>query len=412
MWSICLRFTGSLTCSTQSHPTSTPHSPPPPPWGVLCSVLICPAQQACSPLRALLCSGSPQAPPPPPPAPGFSRAPRLDRSVPKFQTLLQLRACPGLKDALLTQERSLISPQLPRPSPIAPAPTPTLLRATGAPTARPPPGPRLTGPPHPLVSNPRHMLPGPGPRPGHSLEGRPWPPRVRSKGLFSASSPGVDALVTGSLEARRRPQLRGSSPSGRSLVSGSGGALTGAPPRTCCPTGSGLGKLGVLLDSLPLRLEFPRSHFFQKTQGKTVIQITDKTRFQSIRSLEHQRPPPRALPPSRLSPGPPPVVGPPTSPAGLLPAGPSAGHGAMRPPRPSTAARSSALRARDTDPFLREGQARAPRPQSVLPASARTPVLLCFVFTTVLFCPPPHPSTLLSPAGLRQSPKTSRGPSF
>lgn len=167
MWSTCLRFTGSLTCSTQSHPTSTPPSPPPPPWGVLYSVHICPAQQACSPLRSLLCPGSPQAPPPLPPAPGFSRAPRLDRSVPTFQTLLQLRACPGLKDALLTRERSLISPQLPRPSPIAPAPTPTLLRATGAPTAHPPPGPRLTGPPHPLVSNPPHVLPGPGPRPGH-----------------------------------------------------------------------------------------------------------------------------------------------------------------------------------------------------------------------------------------------------
>ena len=139
--------------------------------------------------------------------------------------------------------------------------------------------------------------------------------------LYTAVHRACNRQGTGSPEARRRPQLRGSSPSGHSLASG--GALTGAPPsprpppRTCCPTGSGLGKLGLLFDSLPLRLEFPRSHFSQETQGKTVIQITDKTRFQSIRSPEHARPQPRALPPSRLSPGPPPVVGPSTT----LPAG-------------------------------------------------------------------------------------------
>lgn len=149
----------------------------------------------------------------------------------------------------------------------------------------------------------------------------------------------------------------------------------------------------MLLDPLPLRLEFPRSHFSQKTQGKTVIQITDKTRFQSIRSLEHPRPPSRALPPSRLSPGPPPVVGPPSpiSPACLPPAGPSAGYGAMRPPRPSTAARSPAPRARDTGPFLWEGQAIAPLPRPVLPGWACTPVLLCSVFTKCPFLSSPTP---------------------
>lgn len=296
----------------------------------------------------------------------------------------------------MTRERSLISLQLPRPSPIAPAPS--LLRATGASTAHPPPGNRLTGPPHPRVSNPPHVLPGPGPRPGH-WKGVRGLLVVRSKGLFSAASPGVDALVTGSPEARQRPHLRGSSPSGHSLASG----LWGRPskvrhplPRTCCPTGSGLGKLGLLFDSVPLRLEFPRSHFSQKTQGKIVIQITDKI-------SEHTLPGARAAPTQgpasvQAQPWPSPRSWTPqyppgweTSPAGLPPTGPSAGHRAMRLPRPSTAARSPAQQARDTGPFLREGQARAPRPGPVLPASARTPVLLCFIFTTCSFLSSPPP---------------------
>ncbi|CAN0561842.1 unnamed protein product [Rangifer tarandus platyrhynchus] len=50
----------------------------------------------------------------------------------------------------------------------------------------------------PGVSNPPHVLPGPGPRPGH-WKGIHGLLVVRSKGLFSASSPEVDALVTGSL---------------------------------------------------------------------------------------------------------------------------------------------------------------------------------------------------------------------
>ena len=76
-----------------------------------------------------------------------------------------------------------------------------------------------------------------------TLPGSWWPLHLQpspGSGLssgFSASSPGVDALVTGSLEARRRPQLRGSSPSGHSLVSGSGGILTGATPGPAAPRG-------------------------------------------------------------------------------------------------------------------------------------------------------------------------------
>lgn len=63
----------------------------------------------------------------------------------------------------------------------------------------------------------------------------------------------------------------------------------------------------------------------------------------------------------------------------------------MRPPRPSTAARSPAPRARDTGPFLWEGQAIAPLPRPVLPGWACTPVLLCSVFTKCPFLSSPTP---------------------
>ena len=277
----------------------------------------------------------------------------------------------------------------------------------------------MTGPPHPRVSNPPHVLPGPGPRPGH-WKGVRGLLVVRSKGLFSAASPGVDALVTGSPEARQRPHLRGSSPSGHSLASG----LWGGPskvrhplPRTCCPTGSGLGKLGLLFDSVPLRLEFPRSHFSQKTQGKIVIQITDKI-------SEHTLPGARAAPTQgpasvQAQPWPSPVVGPPST----LPAGRPLQLVSLQPVLPQDTGPcgcpAPALQP-EVQPNRRGTQAPSfgkdrlgPRAQG--PSSLRLHAhQSCSVSFSrrVLFCPLRHPSTLLSPAGLRQSPETSRGPSF